>query len=44
MFTIEQIKQAHNKVKSGADFPKYIQEIKKLGMAEVPSHEDPYSV
>jgi uncharacterized protein YbcV (DUF1398 family) len=33
MFTIEQIKQAHNKVKSGADFPKYIQEIKKLGVS-----------
>jgi hypothetical protein len=33
MVTIEQIKQAHNKVKSGADFPKYIQEIKKLGVS-----------
>jgi uncharacterized protein YbcV (DUF1398 family) len=31
MFTLEQIKQAHSKVKSGADFPKYIQEIKILG-------------
>ncbi len=32
MFTIEQIKTAHSKVKSGADFPAYIKEIKKLGV------------
>ena len=32
MFTIEQIQSAHSKVKSGADFPKYIQEIKALGV------------
>jgi uncharacterized protein YbcV (DUF1398 family) len=32
MFTIEQIKAAHSKVKSGADFPKYIQEVKALGV------------
>jgi uncharacterized protein YbcV (DUF1398 family) len=32
MFTIEQIKQAHSKVKSGADFPKYVQEMKRLGV------------
>lgn len=32
MFTIAQIHQAHDKVKSGADFPKYIQEIKALGV------------
>jgi uncharacterized protein YbcV (DUF1398 family) len=32
MFTVEQIEQAHDKVKSGADFPKYIQEIKELGV------------
>ena len=32
MFTIEQIKQAHSKVKSGADFPAYIKEIKTLGV------------
>jgi uncharacterized protein YbcV (DUF1398 family) len=32
MFTVEQIEQAHQKVKSGADFPKYIQEIKQLGV------------
>jgi uncharacterized protein YbcV (DUF1398 family) len=32
MFTIEQIKAAHAKVKSGADFPSYIKEIKGLGV------------
>ncbi|HKC67633.1 MAG TPA: DUF1398 family protein [Bacteroidia bacterium] len=32
MFTIEQIKAAHAKVKSGADFPKYIQDMKQLGV------------
>lgn len=32
MFTIEQIKTAHRKVNSGADFPAYIQNIKKLGV------------
>lgn len=32
MFTVEQIEQAHKKVKSGADFPKYIQEIKGIGV------------
>ena len=32
MFTIEQIKAAHSKVKSGADFPKYVQDIIKLGV------------
>jgi uncharacterized protein YbcV (DUF1398 family) len=32
MFTAEQIKAAHCKVKSGADFPAYIQEIKALGV------------
>ena len=32
MFTIQQIKEAHAKVKSGADFPKYIQEIIALGV------------
>jgi uncharacterized protein YbcV (DUF1398 family) len=33
MFTVEQIKAAHSKVKSGADFPAYIQDIKKLSVA-----------
>lgn len=32
MFKIEQIEQAHEKVKTGADFPKYIQEIKQIGV------------
>lgn len=32
MFTVEQIKAAHSKVKSGADFPAYIQDIKELGV------------
>lgn len=32
MFTVEQIKAAHSKVKSSADFPSYIQEIKALGV------------
>lgn len=31
MFTVEQIETAHAKVKSGADFPNYIKEIKELG-------------
>jgi len=32
MFTLEQLKAAHAKVKTGADFPRYIQEIKALGL------------
>ena len=32
MFTIKQIKEAHGKVKSGADFPAYIRDLKKLGV------------
>lgn len=32
MFTIEQIIEAHAKVKSGADFPNYIQDLVKLGV------------
>ena len=32
MFTVEQIKAAHSKVKSGADFPNYIKEIEILGI------------
>ncbi len=34
MFSIEQIKAAHSKVKSGKDFPAYIQEIKELGVTK----------
>lgn len=33
MFTIEQINAAHAKVKSGADFPAYVQEIIQLGVS-----------
>jgi len=33
MFTIEQIKASHSKVKSGKDFPAYIKEIKQLGVS-----------
>lgn len=32
MFTVEQIKAAHSRVQSGADFPAYIREIKELGV------------
>jgi len=32
MFTINQIKEAHAKVKTGADYPDYVQEIIKLGV------------
>lgn len=32
MFSLDQIKYAHSKVKSGADFPAYIQDLKKLGV------------
>lgn len=32
MFTVEQINAAHDKVKSGVDFPAYIQEIRQMGV------------
>jgi len=32
MFTLQQIKAAHAKVKTGADFPAYVKEIKDLGL------------
>ena len=38
MFTIEQIKAAHSKVKSGADFPRYVQDLIQLGVV----HYDNY--
>ncbi len=49
MFTIEQIKLAHSKVKSGADFPAYIQDLKKLGVTKYETfvadgHTDYYGV
>lgn len=34
MFTLEQIQQAHAQVKSGADFPTYIQSIKAIGVSQ----------
>lgn len=34
MFTVDQIKIAHSKVKSGADFPAYIQDLKNLGVIQ----------
>ncbi|TAH02090.1 MAG: DUF1398 domain-containing protein [Sphingobacteriales bacterium] len=37
MFTIDEIKTAHSKVKSGADFPLFIQDIKKLGVTRYQS-------
>jgi uncharacterized protein YbcV (DUF1398 family) len=33
MFTLDQIRNAHSKVKSGADFPAYIRDMKALGVA-----------
>jgi uncharacterized protein YbcV (DUF1398 family) len=38
MFTLDQIKAAHSKVKSGADFPAYIREIKELGVTHYEAH------
>ena len=32
MFTIDQIKSAHSKVKTGADFPAYIGDLRSLGV------------
>lgn len=32
MFLLEQIESSHKKVKSGSDFPKYIKELKELGV------------
>ena len=32
MFTINEVKTAHAKVKSGADYPSYVQEIIKMGV------------
>jgi len=33
MFTVAQIAAAHSKVKSGADFPAYIRDLKNLGVS-----------
>jgi uncharacterized protein YbcV (DUF1398 family) len=32
MFTLQQMKAAHAKVRTGSDFPRYIREIKQLGL------------
>lgn len=32
MFTIEQVKAVHAKVKTGADFPAYVQDMKTVGV------------
>lgn len=32
MFTIDQIRSVHSKVRSGADFPQYIRDLKALGV------------
>ncbi len=34
MFQLKDIKEAHSKVKTGADFPAYIQELIKLGVTK----------
>ena len=34
MFQLSEIKEAHSKVRSGADFPKYIQDLIKLGVVK----------
>lgn len=38
MFTIDAIKAAHGKVKSGADFPAYIRDIAQLGVLRYETH------
>ncbi len=38
MFAIEHINAAHARVKSGADFPVYIQDLKKLGVISYETH------
>jgi len=47
MFTVEQIANCHSKVKSGADFPNYIQDLIQLGVLRFEtfvsdSHSDYY--
>lgn len=34
MFTLVQIEAAHSKVKSGADFPSYIKELRTIGIKQ----------
>lgn len=34
LFTLDQIKAIHSKVKSGVDFPDFIQNLKSLGITQ----------
>ena len=38
MFTLQEIKDAHAKVRSGADFPRYIQDLIQLGVKKYESY------
>lgn len=40
MFTIEQIQAIHSKVKSGADFPRYVQDLIQLGVSSYDNYVD----
>lgn len=45
MFTIQQIQAAHSKVKSGADFPNYMQDLIQLGVISFETFvEDSHSI
>lgn len=35
MFSIEQIHQAFENVKSGADFPQFVQDLKEIGVTHL---------
>lgn len=37
MFTLEQIHKASEKVKSGADFPQFVQDLKEIGVTQYDS-------
>ena len=38
MFKLDEIKEAHSKVKSGADFPNYVEELITLGVKKYDCH------
>jgi len=40
MFTLNELKAAHSKVKSGADYPAFVQEIIKIKVAGYETHVD----
>ena len=45
MFTINELKTAHSKVKSGADYPAYVREIIKMGVTDYETYvEDGNSI